>query len=324
MFACTRRTLRDNEWLMILKVVRFVILAAVCGFSLTGRAAPRAEHVFIISIDGAAPGVIQQSRMPVLKKLVAAGACTWDAQTIKPCTTLPAHTSMLTGVGAKQHKMTWNSWIPTNGLVEVPTIFAIAKKAGLSTAMFVGKEKFRHLEQPGTLDVFNYDRANSIVILKSDSGGEDKKKEGNVFARMVATNAASYILKHKPNLCFIHFPDPDSYGHEFGWGSTEQIRALADSDAGLDIIMKAIRKAGIAKRSVILITADHGGHGKGHSKGEPVDMQIPWIASGLGVKKGFTITEPVSTRDTAATALWLLDLQPPSKLDAAVVSSAFK
>jgi hypothetical protein len=38
-------------------------------------AAPRAEHVFIISIDGGKPAVIAQSAMPVLNRLVREGAC---------------------------------------------------------------------------------------------------------------------------------------------------------------------------------------------------------------------------------------------------------
>jgi len=309
---------------MIGFAARFVVLVVVGCLSLAANAAPRTEHVFIISIDGGKPEGIQQSKMPVLKKLVKEGACTWVAQTINPSITLPAHTSMLTGVPMEKHGVTWNSWIPTNGIVRVPTVFAAAKQAGLSTAMFVGKEKFRHFLQTNTVDEFYYDRSNAIVVMKSDSGDRVVKKEGNIFAKMVATNAAAYIIKHKPNLCFIHFTDTDTVGHEFGWSSPEQIKAFADTDAALGIIRKAIQKAGIARRSVIIISADHGGHGKGHSKGTPEDMTIPWIAWGQGVKKRFTITDPVYTCDTAATALWLLGITPGAPLDGVVVSSAFK
>lgn len=260
---------------MVRLIRYFVIVAAVAGFVLAAGAAPRAEHVFIISIDGGSPVVIGQSKMPVLKKLVKEGAHSWHAQTIKPSLTLPSHTSMLTGLPMEKHKVTWNNWAPTNGIVGVPTVFSVAKPAGFSTAMFVGKEKFLHLAQPGTVDEFYYDRANAVVVMKSDSGDRVVKKEGNIFAKMVATNAADYIVKNKPNLCFIHFTDTDTIGHEFGWGSPEQIKAFAETDAALDMILKAIGKAGIARRSVILISADHGGHGRGHSQGTPLDMQIP-------------------------------------------------
>ncbi len=302
---------------------QFLVLFALCS-ALPLLSAPRAEHVFIISIDGGSPEEIQRSEMPALKKIVKEGSHSWDAQTITPSLTLPAHTSMLTGVGVEKHKVTWNNWVPTNGLVQVPTIFAAAKKAGYSTAMFVGKEKFRHLLQPGTVDEFNLNQAESIVVSKSDSGGSEKKKEGNVFAKTVANDASNYIIKNKPTLAFIHFTDPDTVGHLFGWGSPEQLKAFADTDAALSVVMKAIRTAGIAKTSVVMISADHGGHERGHSTGTPKDMRIPWIAWGKGVKKNFEISAPINTRDTAATALWLLDLKPIAPIEGEAVKSAFK
>jgi arylsulfatase A-like enzyme len=309
---------------MMRSALRVVALVVVCCLHLAANGTPRTEHVFIISIDGGKPATIQQSKMPVLEKLVKQGACTWAAQTIKPSLTLPAHTSMLTGVPMEKHHITWNSWIPSNGMVRVPTIFAAAKRAGLSTAMFVGKEKFRHFLQPDTIDEFYYDRANAVVVMKSDSGDRVFKKEGNIFSKMVATNAAAYIVKHKPNLCFIHFTDTDTIGHEFGWSSPEQIKAFSDTDAALGIIRNAIQKAGIARRSVMIISADHGGTGKGHSKGTPEDLTIPWIIWGQGVRKRFAITDPVSTCDTAATALWLLGVKPIAPLDGVLVSSALR
>ena len=310
--------------MMINLVRRFLLLAVLCSVALPAFAAPRAEHLFIISIDGGNPDEMLASEMPVLKKLVKQGARTWDAQTITPSITLPAHASMLTGVGMATHKVTWNNWAPSNGIITVPTIFTAAKQAGLSTAMFVGKEKFRHLLQPGTVDEFNLNQDASVVVTKSDSGGAEMKKEGNVFAKAVAKDAAEYIVKNKPVLTFIHFTDADTIGHVSGWGSPEQRKAFADMDAALGVVMKAIRQAGIARKSVILISADHGGHERGHSKGTPADMRIPWIAWGTGVKKGFEITMPVNTCDTAATALWLLDVKTLLPMEGTVVESAFK
>ena len=307
---------------MINFIRRLIVLICVC-FAVPLLAAPRAEHVFIISIDGGNPDEIQKSEMPVLKQLVEEGSHTWVAETITPSLTLPAHTSMLTGVRAEKHKILWNNWTPSNGIVQVPTVFGAAKQAGLSTAMFVGKEKFRHLLQPGTVDEFNLNRAAAVVVSKSDSGGAEMKKEGNVFAAIVANDAADYIVKKKTVLSFIHFTYPDTVGHKYGWGSPEQRKAFADTDAGLRVVLKAIRISGIAETSVIIISADHGGHDRGHSGGLPADMHIPWIAWGKGVKKGFKIPVPVNTCDTAATALWLLDVKPISPMDGRLVSSAF-
>ena len=306
---------------MILR--RLAVILSFCLMVVAVVAAP-VEHVFIISIDGGAPKVIHEARMPVLKQLTEEGAFSWSAQTIRPSLTLPAHTSMLTGVGTNKHNVSWNNWNPTNGMVNVPTIFSAAKSNGLSTAMFVGKEKFRHLALPKTVDEFGYDSTAATFILKSATGKSVKEKEGNVMATTVATNVAKHIVAKKPNLCFIHFTDTDTIGHEFGWGSPEQLLAFEDVDVALGVVMNALREAKIVERSVVIISADHGGHNKGHSKGEPQDMIIPWIAWGAGVKKNFEITESVNTCDTAATALWLLQAKPLMTLDGKLVSSAFE
>jgi hypothetical protein len=229
---------------------------------------------------------------------------------------------MLTGGEPKKHKITWNKWKPRKGVVRVPTVFAEATAAGFCTAMFVGKEKFRHLARPGTLDYFDYGQ--DAATSNPTAGFRKPSKSSTLLAAQVAQRAAVYILEHKPNLCFMHFTDADEAGHKNGWGSPNQIQAFADVDVALGVVLKAIEDAGIADQSVLIVTADHGGHRKTHGGKSLDDVRIPWIAWGRDVKRGFAITAPVSTCDTTATALWLLDVPIPSWFDGAPVTSAFR
>lgn len=301
----------------------FLVLFAGLLFSVTQiHAERRAEHIFIISFDGGKPAVIHESDMPTLKKIAAEGAVTWVANTIFPSKTLPSHTSMLTGLSPEKHQVLWNNYEPLRGKVKVPTVFSIAKQAdpSISTAMFPGKAKFRHLWLPGTIDRFDYGGLQEETPVTAS-----EEIEKNVIpAQKVAGTASAYILEKKPNLCFIHFPDPDSAGHKSGWGSPEQKEAFKVSDQALSQITKAIADAGITDSSVIIISADHGGHDKTHGTNAPEDMNIPWIASGKGVKKNFIITQPVTTFDTTATALWLLGVPLPAELDGKPVIEAFE
>lgn len=281
----------------------FVLLASVFSPVFGAQAAPRAQHVFIISFDGGKPEVMKKSAMPVTMEMARSGAATWNAQTIFPSLTLPAHTSMLTGVGMERHKISWNDYQPAKGVVQVPTVFQIARGAGYTTAMFAGKDKFRHLNVPGTIDEFQYPGWQS---------------------RVVAMAAAKYIIEKKPNLSFIHFADSDVAGHDWGWGSPQQIQSFADEDAALKIVRDAVKLAGIENRSTFILTADHGGHDKTHGSNTPADMTIPWIVWGAGVQPNLEIQAPVNTCDTAATALWLLDLAVPADWDGKPVASAFK
>ncbi len=297
-----------------------IISAFVCN-SAHAAESPRARHVFIVSFDQGAPEGIAKADMPVLKSMAEEGAHTWEAYTIVPSTTLPAHTSMLTGVGIQKHQIDWNELIPEKGLVKVPTIFSIAKKSDLVTAMVVAKNKFRTLDLPGSLDAF---------ILPADPSSAS-----------VAKAFADTVGKLKPNLCFIHFGEPDVAGHAHGMFSQEKMKALADSDTALGTVVKAIKDAGLLDASVIIITADHGGHDRTaeqlaqmetaglppqpgtHGSSSPEDVTIPWIAWGAGVRKHFTITAPVVQYDTAATALWLLGIPIPEGFWGRPVTSAF-
>ncbi len=305
--------------MMRLLSILSVAVALSHGFAL---ATPGVEHVFVISLDGAKPAVIKESEMPVLNKLAAEGASTWQASTIVPPKTLPSHTSMLTGVGPDKHQILWNDFSPIRGLVKVPTIFSLlrAKEPAAVTAMFVGKVKFRHLWLKDSLDVFDYGGPQTSAPV----AGTPELEKTKVPSLGVAAQAVPWIKEHKPRLAFIHLTDADTAGHASGWGSPEQKEALKVTDQALGQVIKAITEAGIADTSVVIVSADHGGHDKVHGENIPDDMLIPWVTWGKGVKKNFSITQPVTTYDTAATALWLLGVPLPAEFDGKPVTSAFE
>ncbi len=288
---------------------------------LLASAAPRTEHVFVISFDGGNPTIMQKAGMPNFQKLASEGAHTYVANTILPSKTLPSHTSMLTGVDISKHGVDWNVLMPLKGSVKVPTVFELAKAADpkASTALFCGKIKFRHLWKPGTLDLLDCD---GVYDDRPVPATEEAKL---VPAEKVALRAAAYIDEKKPTLCFIHFPDGDTAGHKMGWGSIEQLQAFRDCDAALGRVLAAIEKAGIKDSSTIILTADHGGKEKNHFNPIPEDIHIPWVAWGKGVKKAHHIEKKtIMTYDTAATALWLLDVPLPAEFDGEPVEEAFE
>ena len=297
------RVYNNREKRNSMSLTRRCLLVLVCALLTPAALAAPVKHVVIISIDGGKPSVMRESAMPNLMRMVQEGAHTWNAQTVMPSVTLVSHTSMLTGVSPSKHKVLWNDWQPKRGPVKVPTVFGLAKRTGLSTAIFAGKAKFKHLNIPGAVDRFEIPGYNS---------------------GKVAASAAKHLVAHKPNLMFIHFADPDGAGHQDGWGSDLQKKAFADVDSALGVILSAIEKAGIAESSAIIISADHGGHARTHGTASPEDMTIPWIAWGAGIRPAYHITSPVKTFDTAATALHLLGIPIPSDWDGKPVSGAFE
>jgi len=267
---------------------KIIFLLAICVNSVLWAA----EQVIIVSIDGGRPDVLFRAQTPNIQHLLKLCSFTFWAETTDPSITLVSHASMLTGVGPEKHKVIWNDYQPLKGVVTVDTVFKVAKQAKMSTAMIVGKEKFKHLIIENSVDSFS---------LKPD-------------AKEVVTEALDLFTNKKlPNLTFLHFNDMDVIGHKYGWGSAEQLQAAANVDVAIGRLLNWIKGSPAWHSTDIIITADHGGHEKGHGDNIPSDKVIPWIACGQDIKKGYEIQKPVKTYDTSATALALLNIPVPAE-----------
>ena len=266
------------------------------------------DHVIVISIDGLRPDAIEKYDARAIKRLMHEGRYTLTAQTITASLTLPAHTSMLTGVGADVHGITWNSdKLEEKGYVKVPTIFGLAHESGFTTAAFFSKTKFHELEVPSTLDYW-----------RSPKGGMDP-----MFSEERTTGLVSEYLAHaSPNLMFVHLMEPDFIGHQFGWMGHMYGMAVREADLGVARVLKDADKHFGRGNYTVILTADHGGHDKTHGTTDARDMTIPWVVWGAGVQPGDTLSG-IKTMDTAATVLWLLGVDVPSNWVGRPVSTAF-
>lgn len=270
------------------------------------------DHVVVISIDGLRPDAIQKFAAPTIQRLMREGSYTLEAQTILPSKTLPSHTSMLTGVDADAHGITWNSdETDAHGHVSVPTVFGIATAAGFRTAAFFSKTKFHHLEAPST-----------IGYVRSPKGGLfDSRWSASHTAELVERHLER--AEHSPNLLFVHIGEPDFAGHLFGWMGRMYASAVHEADRAVaDVLDEADERFGRGQYTVVL-TADHGGHGRNHGSSDPRDTTIPWIVWGEGVPAGGHLAAGIRTMDTAATALWLLGLDVPAQWAGRPVLAAF-
>jgi arylsulfatase A-like enzyme len=254
------------------------------------------RHVVIVSIDGLRPDAIARYHATMLGRLVRDGRATLDARTILPSKTLPSHTSMLTGQPPDRHGITWNDdEVVGRGLVPVPTVFAVARAHGLRTAAFFSKAKFRHLMVPGTLD-----------HAQAPRGWWGRWSAGHT------TDDVTRYLKGgaRPDLLFVHLAEPDYVGHAVGWMSWLYGRGVRTADEALARLIDAADGAFGRGRYVLIVTADHGGHGRDHGSADARDVTIPWIAWGEGIGRG-ALPAGIRTMDTAATALRLLGVPVP-------------
>jgi predicted AlkP superfamily pyrophosphatase or phosphodiesterase len=266
-----------------------------------GRAA--IKHVVIVSEDGLRPDALTSVPVPVHEELMRRGSYSLKARTIRRASTLPSHAAMLSGFDVKEHGLFWNSWHPERGWIHVPTVFDAAEKSGGTAAAFVGKQKLEHIAHPGSVDMFS---------------------RPGYFCKKVVEQAARYFVEKKPTIEFIHFSDPDDLGHAVGWMSNPQLEAVRHADKCLGTLVDAVHAAGMDGDTLFILSADHGGHGRNHDGHIEEDRLIPWIAWGPGVRAGHKIDAPISTVDTAATALWALGYPAPPGLVGRPVLEAFE
>jgi arylsulfatase A-like enzyme len=318
----TMSSLARQRRLPLHAMLAVALLAAACVPGPRGPLGPAPEgrvtqHVLVVSIDGLRPDAIARFGATTLQRLMREGAATLQAQTIVPAKTLPSHTSMLTGVPPAMHGVTWNSDRtgavdeegegPVPDTLPVPTVFALAHDAGFHTAAFFSKAKFHHLQAPGSLD---YTQAPRFTLVPWG-------------AQRTSEDAAAYLRRHRPNLAFVHIGEPDYAGHAIGFMTAVYGENVRIADRAVARLIDAADDAYGRGHYTLIVTADHGGHGRTHGADHPLDRTIPWIAWGEGVHAGLVLPPGVRTMDTAATALWLLGVPIPDFWEGRPVVGAF-
>lgn len=274
------------------------VLTAVCSSPTARPAAGRAadvpptrtasvRHVVLMSFDGLTGEAARQAFPP---EMVAQAAYTWQARTTLPSSTLPAHTSMLTGVPTEIHGVRINPPLPV-GHIRIPTVFSVVTASGGRAAAFVTKPKLLYLVPPGTVD-----RSEHLPYPHYDM-------------MRVAREGARYLATMQPHLLFLHIADPDDIGHRYGWSSVPYAEAAARVPQSVRIILDVLTRMRRLDDSLVIVTSDHGGRGRRHGGSTPEELTIPWLAFGA-VAPG-PIAARVMIYDTAATAIAALGMPVP-------------
>ncbi|MBI5950739.1 MAG: alkaline phosphatase family protein [Chloroflexi bacterium] len=265
--------------------------------SPTPSATPKAviRRVVILSMDGLRPEAIELAPMANLLNLMKTSAYSLTVQTVHPSATLPAHSSMLTGLCPSKHGVDWNDYIPQNGIAQGIDLFDLTHAAGMKNYMFVGKEKLQQVTDAANLERFVYVNDRDKVVMQT----------------LLADFPPDF------GLLFIHFATTDDMGHVYGWLSPEQLSVVFRADEAIGELLSALDD-----ETLLIITADHGGHNLTHGTSRPEDMTIPWIISGPGIRAG-ELTTPIHITDTAATAAYALGLPIPKEWAGIPVLEAF-
>jgi predicted AlkP superfamily pyrophosphatase or phosphodiesterase len=287
-------------------------MAVTASLVATLGAFAQVKHIVVVGVDGLSPDGVLHAEAPNLKRLREQGAWTFHARGVMPTSSSPNWASMIMGAGPEQHGVTSNDWetnkfdiAPTvkgpGGIF--PTIFSVLReqKPGCTLAVFHDWDGFGRLVERPMVDVVEHQPGPTNTIRR----------------------AVEFLQSRKPVLTFIQLDHVDHAGHESGHGTAEYYAAVAVADKLIGEVIAAIEEAGLKRDTLLLVTADHGGKGKGHGGATMGEIEIPWILVGPGVRAGHEIISPVNTFDTAATIAFAFGLQPPAAWIARPVTEAF-
>ena len=262
----------------------------------------KAKRVVLISLDGICVEGFLKARTPNLDALLADGSLSLDTRVVMPSVTLPNWTSHLTGSGPEQHGVVDNSWeiskfklpaIHTDSDGYYPSVFKILKDAvpQMKTAFYYNWINLFYPYNKKYLDEVSYLKQVALV--------------GGVVGGVGAVHT-------------------DHAGHKHKWMSPEYIKSIEEADVEIGKFLEKMKRDGLYKDTHFMFLTDHGGIEYGHGGVSTNEMIVPWGITGPGIRKGFKITEPNNTVNTAATILRLFDVEKPLPWTGEVLSSIFK
>nr|WP_260173781.1 alkaline phosphatase family protein [Nocardioides albus] len=236
------------------------------------------RKVLAISIDGLNPDALTRlgpAKTPNIHRLIDEGASTLNARTAyEKNITLPNHTGMVTGdpIDADDggHGVTWNVGDPSKSIAKgEDSVFTVAHEAGLSTGVFVTKQKFELWQRAwgDHIDLF--------------AAVDDHDR--------LVSEAAKDLAAEQRDLTFVHLSLPDVAGHASSGMSAPYLAAVEESDEQVGQLLEVIdADPGLAKDLDVILTADHGFKPgiTNHSEKVYENYRIPFIVWGPDAAAG--------------------------------------
>ncbi len=243
-------------------------------------------RVLLILSDGMRPDSL--TNIKKAQDFIKESSSCLNARTVMPSVTLPCHMSLFHSVEPSRHGILSNTYVPQ--VRPVKGIAEVLKAAKKTNAMFYNWEELRDLTRPDSIahgyyysgHVFGYEKANQALTKA----------------------AISYLNENYTDFAFLYYGWTDAAGHNHGWMSEEYLYSVEKT---WDEIEKVV--SSLPDDYVVIITSDHGGHGRAHGSDMEEDMLIPIMIKGKDFEKGSNF-ENANIIDIAPTIAKILGVEP--------------
>ncbi|MBR5280073.1 MAG: alkaline phosphatase family protein [Clostridia bacterium] len=243
-----------------------------------------AEKVVLILVDGMRPDGMMQCGNDYAKEILRKSTYSLKTQTVMPSVTLPCHMSLFHSVGPERHGILTNTYTPQ--VRPIDGLFDQLHKYDKKNGFFYTWEELRDLGRPGSIDT-------AVFHNLHTRSGVDKS---------ITKEAIDYIQTQNPDFVFLYLGETDEVGHVHGWMGPEYLNCVSGA---LDCV-KTLEE-NIPSDYTIILTADHGGHGRCHGTDLPEDMTTPLCIWGPKFEADKEV-EGLSIKDIAPTVAALLEV----------------
>ena len=253
--------------------------------------------VVVLSIDAVAPRYVTPTTMPELFALGRSGAACYQARTVSPPITMPAHLSLLRGVEPSVHGVMDNAEFElTSTVAAIPTFLEHVRRTGGGAPR----------DAASVLPWARMDRAIEAGATSTRVVFDDgyNPKIDSVIADRIAELLTGGPAPRRPEVIYGYLIAPDLAGHEHGWGSGPYLDALRQADAALGHIVAAC-----GPEDSVIVTTDHGGLGTDHSVDRPENTETFMVVRSPRVAPG-SVWSTASILDVAPTVADLCSLEP--------------
>lgn len=262
----------------------------------------KAKHVVLIGIDGWGSYSIPKAEIPNIRCLMDSGSYTLKKRTVLPSSSAVNWASMYMGAGSELHGYCeWGSQVP-----DLPS--RVVNKDGIFPTIFSELRAACPEAEIGNICEWGGIRyLVDTLALNYDKHVIEATKDSTATVRFIV----NYIKEKKPTLLNIQYDALDHVGHAAGHDTPAYYNKLEEIDGYVGEIVQAIKDAGIWDESIVIVSSDHGGIGKGHGGRTMQEMETPFIICGQHIKKGFQIEESMMQFDVASTIASIFCLQQP-------------
>jgi predicted AlkP superfamily pyrophosphatase or phosphodiesterase len=274
-------------WAILAAAAMVVMAARPVGAATAAASAEPDRIVVMISLDGLAGYYLDdpKAEMPTLRELAREGARASSMHASTPTVTWPNHTTLVTGDEPARHGVVGNNYydratgkrvtlirdpvFDKDQIVKVPTIYDVAKTAGMRTAAI----RWPASRNAKTLDWTIPTVATADLMVKYTTPSLRAEAEA---AGVWSANASEegdgkghggdpgwtkifnlVLHKHRPQLALLHLANIDHQEHLHGPKSPEAYEAIKQADGQVREVWEELKRD-YGDNATLVVVSDHG------------------------------------------------------------------